>query len=346
MTVMSRPIARRGRHTTAQSGAQPGAVPGAHLITANAPELRRLLRELEPEDLEALDPDLGVWMRRPLGREALAVAVLPALGSAFLAMLNLEIGGLLVLERGEIAAHIRALTVAPDLRKRGLARSMLMQIEPYALEREVRWLWMSIAADNAAATHCALRNGFRRFRPQYMLRERGGMLNVRNTQLRLERLDEGRAFDEVARWIEFEAEVGDAWCAELVQADLLKWLAPPDGTYYLILNGDRDIGLAHAHHGAHASVARITLWLEQALWGGQQEREALKATLDMLVDVPQRLELAFGSGDHLRTSAESFKVLGFVPALFDRVLFVKPLRVDGLAGDIGMAGRLPGSDDA
>ncbi len=343
---MSRPIARRGRHTTSQTGAQPGVVPGAHLIAANAPELRRLLRELEPEDLEALDPDLGAWMRRPLGREALAVAVLPAVGSAFLAMLNLEIGGLLVLERGQIAAHVRALAVAPDLRKRGLARSMLTQIEPYARERDVRWLWMSIAAGNAAATRCALRNGFRRFRPQFMLRERVGMLSLRNTQLRVERLDEARALDEVARWIEFEAEVGDAWCAELAQADLLKWLAPHGGTYYVILCGDRDIGLAHAHGGAPDGTVRITLWLEQALWGGQQEREALKATLDMLVHVPQRVELAFGSGDHLRASAESFRALGFAPALFERVVFVKPLRVAGLAGDNGMDEHKPDSDDA
>lgn len=343
---MSRPIARRGRTTTPNSDAQPGAVPGAHLIAANATELRSLLRELEPEDLEALDPDLGAWMRRPLGREALAVAVLPAVGSAFLAMLNLEIGGLLVLERGQIAAHVRALAVAPDLRKRGLARSMLTQIEPYARERDIRWLWMSIAAGNAAATRCALRNGFRRFRPQFMLRERGGALGLRNTQLRLERLDDARALDEVSRWIEFEAEVGDAWCAELAQADLLKWLAPHEGTYYLILCGDRDIGLAHAQGGVHDSAFRITLWLEPALWGGQQEREALKATLDMLVDVPRRVELAFGSGDHLRASAESFKALGFAPTLFERVVFAKPLRIVGSDADHGMDEHMPDSDDA
>lgn len=343
---MSRPIARRTRQTTAQAGAQPGVVPGAHLIAANAPELRRLLRELQPEDLAALDPDLGAWMRRPLGREALAVAVLPALGSTFLVMLNLEIGGLLALERGEVAAHVRALAVAPDLRRRGLARAMLALIEPYARERDVRWLWMSISADNAAATRCALRNGYRRFRPQYMLRERGGVLNLRNTELRLERLDEGRALDEVARWIEFEAEAGDAWCAELAQADLLKWLAPHGGTYSLILRGDRDIGLAHAQSGEHTGTARITLWLEPEWWGGQHEREALKATLDMLVDMPQRVELAFGSGGHLRASAESFKALGFSPALFERVIFVKPLHKDSVGGDGGVDERLPDSGDA
>lgn len=288
-------------------------------------ELRRLLGELEPDDLGALDPTLGDWLRRPLGREALASVVLPASGSVFLSLMNIEPAGLIVLERGEIAARVRLLAVARDMRRRGLARTMLLQSADIARERGVGWLWMSIAAANASATRCALANGFRRFMPQYLRRERSGSLARMNTEIRVEALDDAAGLSEVTRWIAYESDVGDEWCAPLAQADLLKWNAPHGGQYYMCIHGDRDIGLAHVARDT-AGHARIRLWLEQSLWGGALERAAFKGVVDMMRATPARIDLEPGSSGHLRASVELYRALGFAPCLHDRVTFVK--RVD------------------
>jgi hypothetical protein len=54
---------------------------GAQVIPARLADLRRLLGQLSAADLGALDESLGGWLARPLGREALAAAVLPTTGS-------------------------------------------------------------------------------------------------------------------------------------------------------------------------------------------------------------------------------------------------------------------------
>lgn len=295
---------------------------GAHLEPARLGDLRRLLGELEADDLGALDPGLGDWLRRPFGREALASVVLPASGSVFLSLMNIEPAGLIVLERGEIAARVRVLAVARDMRRRGLARTMLMQSADIARDRDIDWLWLSIDAGNAGATRCALTNGFRRFQPQFLRRERLGALTVMNFDIRVEALADDVGLEEATRWIEYESNVGDDWCAPLAQADLLKWSAPHGGRYYMCIHGDRDVGLAHMASESDGHV-RIRLWLEQSVWGGAVERAAFKGVVDMMRATPARIDVELGSAGHLRAAVELYRSLGFMPCLHDRVTFVK-----------------------
>jgi GNAT superfamily N-acetyltransferase len=304
---------------------------GAHLEPARLGDLRRLLGELEPDDLGALDPGLGDWLRRPFGREALASVVLPASGSVFLSLMNIEPAGLIVLERGEIAARVRVLAVARDMRRRGLARTMLLQSADIARDRGIDWLWMSIAAGNAGATRCALTNGFRRFLPQYLRRERSGALTMMNIDIRIEALNDDAGLEAATRWIAYESNIGDDWCAPLAQADLLKWSAPHGGRYYMCIHGDRDIGLAHIASES-AGHARIRLWLEESVWGGPLERAALKGVVDMMRATPARIDLELGSSSHLRAAVELYRALGFKPCLHDRVTFVKRVNAVDDAG--------------
>jgi GNAT superfamily N-acetyltransferase len=286
-----------------------------------------LLRDLTPADLGALDPDLGEWLNRPLGAELLAGALLPASGTVYLSLLNFEPAGLIVLERGQIAAHVRALAVAPDLRRRAIARSMLHQIAPIVAERGLHWLWMSIEPDNETATRCALKAGFRRFHPQVLRRTRPGVLHLPHTPARAERIDEATALIEVQRWIGIESEAGDAWCAELAQADLLKWLAPPGGAYALCIVGEREVGLAHIEGDPESPL--LSLWLLPELWGTPAEMAVLKAVIDLIETPPVTLTVLPGSGGHMQAAVALYKQHAFVPEMRDRVRLIRSVQAGG-----------------
>lgn len=301
----------------------PRVHPGVQMYPAGLGDLRKVLRAMTAADIGALDPALGDWLERPLGREALAGVVLPASGSPYVGDLSGEPAGLILFERGEIGVRIRALAVARDLRRRGVARSMLAYADVEVHSRNLEWLWMTIASDNLPATRCALNNGFRRLRPQCMRRERRGALAFDSGSLRLEPLAQVDAAGEITRWHAFEADAGDSWCAELVQTDLLKWLAPTEGSYFHCVQRGREVGLVHMR--ADEDSALIAIWLEQPLWGGVVETAALRAALDRLQSIPSRIDVSFGSGDHMRVSAPALKKLGFAPQMRERVLFVKHL---------------------
>jgi GNAT superfamily N-acetyltransferase len=307
-------------------------VPGSHLMPARLPDVRRVLADLEAADLAALDPEFGAWMQRPLGREALAGVVLPSAGSLFVAVLNIDPAGLILLERGATAAQIRVLAIAPDLRKRGLAQSVLALAEREAAARDLAWLWMLIAPGNTLATRCALRAGYRRVQPQYLHRALKRGLALTNLSARFALLSEREALAEASRWIAYECALGDAWCADLVHSDLIKLLAPNEGSVYRCIVDERDAGLLHVEWTA-ASHLRLRLWLEQRLWGTAQEREIFKGALDMLADRPDVIDLEFGSSQHLRTALEQFRPLGFEPAQFERVTFAKRVSALQQLGD-------------
>ena len=297
---------------------------GAQVIPARLADLRQVLRQLSAADLGALDESLAGWLARPLGREALAAAVLPAAGSAYVCMLNLEPAGLLLIERGRLAGRVRALAVAPDLRRRGLARTMLEAADRLAAQAGLRWLWMSVPSANLPATRCALACGYRRYRPQFMRRQRPQALPLRAEDARAIPLEPAEAADELARWLALAAQQGDPWCRTLAQADLLSWNVAPlrEGCFYRLLDpSGAAIGLAHLREGpAHATV---TLWLDRAVWGAPHELQALKAVLDAPAALPATLDVEFGSSGHLRAAAEAYKALGFHPVLRERVVMVR-----------------------
>lgn len=282
-------------------------------------DVRRLLYDMEPEDLAVLDREFAAWAMRPLGRELLAGLLMPMAGTVMVELLNIEPAGFILLERGQASARIRALAVAPDLRRRGIARTLLMDAESIARERGVDWLWLRVPASDYAATRCALACGFQRYRPQFLRRARPGALAVTNTVVRVEALFGAESRSSFDRWFDYEAEVGDEWCAGLVRTDLRP--TPVDDCLLCIV-GDHAVGLATVV-ALDAATARVVLHTDADLWGQPLEASVLKAVIDTLQFAPDVIELHLASGDHLRASAEAFRALGFVPELYDEVVFVR-----------------------
>lgn len=305
--------------------------PGAHPAPAEFGELRRLLYDLPPEDLAVLDTSIGSVASRPLGRDVLAAVVLPLAGTLIVELLNIEPAGLIVLERASLSARVRVLAVAPDLRRRGIARTLLIDADVVARERGMRWIWMQVPASNAVATRCALACGFQRYRPQFLQRMRPGALPVTNTEVRVERLDAREAQASAERWHDYEAAVGDSWCEDLARTDLRPSPPSADESCFLCIVGDHAVGLATV--GGSDTKARVTLWLDEALWGQPLEVRVLKAVIDTLQAAPDCIELELGSGGHLRASAELFRGYGFAPMLVDVVTFVREVAITTAVGE-------------
>jgi GNAT superfamily N-acetyltransferase len=289
-------------------------------------ELRRLVQELSADDLGMLDTALGEWARRPLGREALAGVVLPAAGSSYVCLLSYEPAGLMVLERGRIGARIRALAVAPDLRRRGVARTLLEAADDLSFTAGLDWLWLAVPASNVPATSCALACGYRRYRPQFLRRRRTGMLSPGSARTRVELLESGQARGALERWVAREASQGDAWCESLASADLLDWNLPEreGGRTYAIVSDAEPVGAAHV--AGHTTHPRIWLWLDRAQWATPNEINAFRSVLDALGELPAEIDVEFGSSGHLRASVEPFRDIGFRPILRERVVMVKAVR--------------------
>jgi GNAT superfamily N-acetyltransferase len=304
---------------------KPKLTVGAQLVPAKFSETLRLLQALHTEDLLPLDEELGAWMNRPLGREALAGVVLPTSGSTYLSLLNFEPAGLICVERGEMAGRIRALAVASDMRRRGIARTMLTQLETIVQESGLEWLWMSIPNDNEEATRCALQNGYRRYRPQFLRRERASVLPLSGFNAHLVRLDETEAMEQLMRWIEYESNVGDEWAAAIAQGDLLSRFNFSEGEVYLIYHENDEVGLAKVEMSPQPF---ITFWLQKNIWNTDAELSIFKSVVDTMREMPLQIGLAFGSHDHLRASIGRYKKFDFKPMLFERVNFLKRIRSD------------------
>ena len=305
--------------------------PGAHPAPAEFGELRRLLYDLQPADLAVLDSSIGAWAARPLGRDVLAALVLPLAGTLIVELLNIEPAGLIALERASLSARVRVLAVAPDLRRRGIARTLLIDADVVARERGMRWLWMRIPSSNSMATRCALACGFQRYRPQFLQRMRPGALPVTNTDVRIERLDAREAQASAERWHDYEAAVGDSWCEDLARSDLRPTTLSAEVACFLCIVGDHAVGLATVR--GSDMMARVTLWLDEALWGQPLELRVLKAVIDSLQAAPDCIELELGSGEHLRASAELFRGFGFAPVLADLVTFVREVSTTAMVSE-------------
>jgi GNAT superfamily N-acetyltransferase len=295
---------------------------GAQVVPSRIIELRRLLAELSAEDIGMLDETFGDWIKRPLGREALASMILPTAGSSFLCLMNNDPAGLMVIERGKVGGRVRALAVTPDMRRRGLARTMLEAADAFIVEAGLGWLWMQVPAHNTPATACGLSSGYRRYRPQFMRRERVGLMSLSLGHAHVEALEAEEAERLVTHWITTAVQQGDAWCSDLASQDLMPLSYPHDeGTSYLLVSSADEVGVAH--FGGDDAQRRLWLWLDQSIWNTPREMNVLKAVLDTLGDVPPALEIEFGSAGHLRASVEAYKSLGFKPALRDVVVMAK-----------------------
>ncbi|MCS6774290.1 MAG: GNAT family N-acetyltransferase [Anaerolineae bacterium] len=302
---------------------------GAQVVPARLGELRSVLATLSPAEIGALDESLSGWLSRPLGREALA-AYLLTLNSTYLCLMSYEPAGALVLERGESAARVRLLAVAPDMRRQGLARTMLEAADDLVRKAGLSWLWMRVPSSNLPATRCALRCGYRRYRPQFMRRERARALPVSQELVRAEMLPPPQAEQQLAVWVPHAIQQGDSWCKPLAMQVFapLTMPAPEAGHVFALYHAARQVGLALAQQLAQRA-ARVWLWLDRSTWGTQAELGLLKAVVACLEDVPDQLEVEFGSADHLRAAVNAYKTLGFVPVVRDHVLMAR--RLDGKA---------------
>jgi GNAT superfamily N-acetyltransferase len=295
---------------------------GSQIVPARVNELRRVLLDLSAEDMSQLDPSIGAGMDKPLGRELLA-ARLPVADSAYVCLYNLEPSGVIVLHRSRIAARIRALAVSPDQRRKGLARTMLIDAEDRARERGMSWLWMQVPSMNQAATRCALAGGFKRYRPQYLHLGIGRTLNIETRAVYLQPVIGAEAVGAIDYWLDMELNQGDAWAQPLVALELLPLIQPDTGLVWKCIVNGQEAGCAHLK-GTNLHPV-ITLWLEQAVWNTPEEVACLRSVLSALEDNPPEIDLWLGSGSHLRASVARYKALGFLPRLDESIIFAKNL---------------------
>lgn len=296
---------------------------GAQVQIGKPGQIRSMLKSISADDLMQLDPTLGVWLDRPFGREALINAVLPTAGSTYICQLNIESTGMLLVARSKTAAHVRALVVAPDMRRRGIARTMLIEIEQIVSRRDLPWIWMEVPSQNIPATKCALTQGYRRFRPQFLRRANSVILSIRAEGVELERLSPEYANSQIPEAQLTETRLGDSWASDLVESDLLPRLIPNEGIAWACIADGQDVGVLHLTGARHAPV--ITLWLDAYVWNTPREIALVKAALDTLNTVPSNIDVRFGSEGHLRASVEAFKALGFKLVIEPRVLLLKRL---------------------
>ena len=296
--------------------------PSAQVLGGRMNDVRDVLKVLAPEDLTVLDVSLEERVRAPLWRSTLPI-FLNTLGSVFVCSYNVEPAGVLVVERSSIAARIRVLAVPPDLRRLRIASKMLHTIEKTVADRKLGWLWMELPSANTVAVRCALVAGYKRYLPQYLHRDGGGLLPLRADGVALELLDENSTVSAIKQAAEVEAEVGDAWAYDLILSELLPRVIAPVGKTWRCYAGQQDMGIAHL--GGTRAHPSVWLWLHPRDWNTEAELSIFKAVLDTLVRVPQQIDLRFGSGDHVHASAARFKALGFKPAMEARVVFAKKI---------------------
>lgn len=303
--------------------------PAIRISPGRPDELLRALRDIGDTDLGQLDASIGAWARRPLGRAALAYLLLQA-GSAWVCLLNLEAAGLIAIERRPLHARIRALAVAPDLRRRGCASAMLEEAATRAAERGLEWLSVSIAAGNTPAIQCALANGYRRLRPQYLAREVAGLAPGSAHRVLLAPVTGREAAEAITDAARMEAEAGDVWAAGYATLERPKLPNAPSGRTFVARADGRPAGCAHLE--TRGERAQVWLWLVPALWGSDLELAVLRAVLNTLQGAPAATEVRLGSGDHLRIAVDRYREAGYQLALEPRFLFLRAARAEQQSG--------------
>lgn len=282
---------------------------GIQIVPGRASELLRALRDVNDADIGALDASLGAWARRPLGREALAGILLQLSGSAWVSLLNIEPAGFIAIERRATSARVRALTVAPDLRRRGCARALLAETVTRAADQKLGWVWMDIPAENTPAIQCALSSGFRRLLPQYLRRVAAGLVLGNAHRILLSPLQGKAAAAAMYEAAAAEADAGDAWAAGYARMEHPGLPDPAAGRTFMASVGGRAAGCAHLQVAGDA--ARVWLWLGPDVWADDLEFAILRATLNTLQRAPAVIEVRLGSGDHLRAAAQRYKAAQF-----------------------------------
>lgn len=297
---------------------------GIQIVPGRASELLRALRDVSDKDVGALDPSLGAWARRPLGREALAAILLQVSGSAWVSLLNIEPAGFIAIERRATSARVRALTVAPDLRRRGCARALLAETIARAAERKLGWVWMDIPAGNTPAIQCALSSGFRRLLPQYLRRAAAGLIPGSAHRVNLSPVGGKAAATAIYEAAAIEGDAGDAWAAEYARMEHPGLPNPDEGETFIAGFQGRDAGCVHLK--VKGDEARVWLWLIPGVWADDLEFAILRATLNTLQRAPAVIEVRLGSGDHLRAAVQRYKAGHFELRLEPIARFVRATR--------------------
>lgn len=295
---------------------------GAQVVPARFGELLRALAYLNADDLSQLDRGVGRWMWLPLGR-LLTAMTLPLAGSAFVCLYNIEPAGLSLIRRINDTARILALAVAPDLRRKGVARAMLQDAIARATTRRVTWLWMTVPSANTPATRCALSCGFKRYRPQFLRHDVKPLIPAHSYDVMLYEVQGEAAGQAIAQWLDAEIDAGDAWIKDLLETELLSWALPDAGRTWRCSIYGREVGCAHL--GGDAQRPVVTLWLDPEMWNTAEEMAVLKAVVDTQIDLPPALDVVLGSEGHLRASVARYKAIGFAPALREQVIFARSL---------------------
>ena len=303
---------------------------GTMIVPARISELRRVLYDISMEDLAQLDPEIAAGMNSLLGREWLS-ARLPLLDSVLVCLFNLEPGGFIVLRRSGISAQIRALVVSPDMRRKGLARTMLFEAEERARDRGIDWLWLHLSTNNQAGSICARSRHFRRYNAQFLRRSYGPIIPNFGIHVILEPVH-GMALNRlVAYWLAIEAAEGDSWTQPLIRREMAPMFMPHEGQTWRCLYDTQEVGCVNLS-GPHDHPV-VTMWLDPTVWAEPLEFACLRAVLNTLLERSPRIEVRLGSAGHLRASLKEYRELGFETSLAEHVVFIKRITTEDDTAD-------------
>jgi GNAT superfamily N-acetyltransferase len=302
---------------------------GAQVAAAKILELRKVMSGLPDADILALDPSLGEWLRRPLGREALGAFVMQTSGSTYICLLNTDSAGFAFIARGVNHAQIRALAVARDMRRRGLATTMLIALAEAARARRVNWLWLQIASSNAAAIQCALKNGYKRYLPQYLSRRSVSPLALPSADVRM--VATTRATLQSVIFAEIDA--GDADVSELVERAWIDRVLPSEAEHAWWRVELQGALIGAAHVVLNGAVPVISLWLMPQYWNFEAEQVIIKTALHHIKMPATKFDLHIGSRAHLARHLAQYKQSDFVLQLKSYSFFWKKIDTDAAEDD-------------
>jgi len=279
-------------------------------------------------NMTGVDVEFTRFARNPLLR-ALGYVLLPLYlltsGRGYKAVVGHETVGCAYLHLRRLSGLAFNVHVNRPYRRQGIGRALMEHLESVTRRRGLSWLGLQVDQGNRPAQELYRSLGYRPFNSRYVYHEQGPLSIPRAAPgIILETLTRGQGRRLYRRYARVEREAGDAWAAQVVEADFDE--GPPSGGHaWRCLLNQQEVGCLWLNHGRQGPVA--TLLLQPHHWGQTMLTFGLmRQLLKQLDAAPSRLGLHFGSSGHYRAALPIFRELSFRSHSRPRILMLKELR--------------------